>query len=90
MTTRSYSDLSDSATTFDPEEQFDRDIESMLSIDQEVLAILGKTAGEIAEMGLHEFAALSYSKGIVWTVERGGRVQGLTVSIKHDQESMKG
>jgi hypothetical protein len=25
MTTRSYSDLSDSATTFDPEEQFDRD-----------------------------------------------------------------
>jgi hypothetical protein len=27
MTTRSYSDLSDSATTFDPEEQFDRDID---------------------------------------------------------------
>jgi hypothetical protein len=30
MTTRSYSDLSDSATTFDPEEQFDRDIDERM------------------------------------------------------------
>jgi hypothetical protein len=28
--TRSYSDLSDSATTFDPEEQFDRDIDERM------------------------------------------------------------
>jgi hypothetical protein len=30
MTIRSYSDLSDSATTFDPEEQFDRDIDERM------------------------------------------------------------
>lgn len=30
MTSRSYSDLSDSATTFDPEEQFDRDIDERM------------------------------------------------------------
>jgi hypothetical protein len=30
MTTRSYSDLSDSSTTFDPEEQFDRDIDERM------------------------------------------------------------
>jgi hypothetical protein len=30
MNTRSYSDLSDSATTFDPEEQFDRDIDERM------------------------------------------------------------
>jgi hypothetical protein len=30
MTTRSYSGLSDSATTFDPEEQFDRDIDERM------------------------------------------------------------
>jgi hypothetical protein len=30
MTARSYSDLSDSATTFDPEEQFDRDIDERM------------------------------------------------------------
>jgi hypothetical protein len=30
MTTRSYSDLSDSATTFDPEEQLDRDIDERM------------------------------------------------------------
>jgi hypothetical protein len=30
MNTKSYSDLSDSATTFDPEEQFDRDIDERM------------------------------------------------------------
>jgi hypothetical protein len=30
MTARSYSDLSDSATTFDPEEQLDRDIDERM------------------------------------------------------------
>jgi hypothetical protein len=30
MTDRSYSDLSDSATTFDPQEQFDRDIDERM------------------------------------------------------------
>jgi hypothetical protein len=40
---RSYSDLSDSATTFDPEEQFDRDRdaeERLLKLEDEILARL--------------------------------------------------
>jgi hypothetical protein len=40
MTDRSYSDLSDSATTFDPEEQFDRDRnaeERLSKLEDEIL-----------------------------------------------------
>jgi hypothetical protein len=40
---RSYSDLSDSATTFDPEEQFDRDRDSeerLSKLEDEILARL--------------------------------------------------
>jgi hypothetical protein len=54
MTTRSYSDLSDSATTFDPEEQFDRDIDERMkgmskeeavgvALRTECMAIFGAT-----------------------------------------------
>jgi hypothetical protein len=54
MTTRSYSDLSDSATTFDPEEQFDRDIDERMkgmtkeeavgvALRAECMAIFGAT-----------------------------------------------
>jgi hypothetical protein len=54
MTDRSYSDLSDSATTFDPEEQFDRDIDERMkgmtkeeavgvALRTECMAIFGAT-----------------------------------------------
>jgi hypothetical protein len=55
---------------------------SLLSIDREVLVILGKTADEIAAMSCGEFAELSYSKGIKWRVAiDGGRIKGLTIHI---------
>lgn len=57
----------------------------ILSIDSEVLQILGKSAEEIAKMGLREFADLSYEKGIEWTVGHGGRVKGLTITIERDE-----
>lgn len=55
----------------------------LLSIDQEVLDILGKSVDEIAAMGCREFAELSYAKGIEWTVSaEGGRIKGLTITIE--------
>lgn len=55
----------------------------LFSIDQEVLDILGVSVDEIAAMGCGEFAALSYAKGIEWTVSaEGGRIKGLTIRIE--------
>lgn len=63
-------------------------LSKLLSIDAEVLAILGKSVDEIAAMGLREFADLSFSKGIEWKVSAdGGRVKGLTITIQRDQSS---
>lgn len=57
----------------------------LFSIDQEVLDILGKSVDEIAAMGCGEFAELSYSKGLLWTVSaEGGRIKGLTITIERD------
>lgn len=57
----------------------------LLSVDQEVLDILGKSVDELAGMTCGEFASLSYSKGIIWTVSAdGGRINGLTVKIERD------
>ena len=59
----------------------------LLSIDAEVLRTLGKTAEEIASMGLREFAELSYSKGIRWSVSAdGGRIPGLTITLGSDDQ----
>jgi hypothetical protein len=52
MTARSYSDLSDSATTFDPEEQFDRDIdEGMKEMSKEEAVNLAISA-ELEKAGV--------------------------------------
>jgi hypothetical protein len=52
MTARSYSDLSDSATTFDPEEQFDRDIdEGMKGMSKEEAVNLAISA-ELEKAGV--------------------------------------
>lgn len=51
MTIRSYSDLSDSATTFDPEEQFDRDIDERMK---------GMTKEEVVAKGMADAAAMNY------------------------------
>lgn len=60
----------------------------LFSIDPEVLAILGKTVDEIADMSARDFALLSYSKGIEWTLNPdGGRVKGLTLTIAREQIS---
>lgn len=60
-------------------------INELLSIDPEVLAILGKTIDEIAAMTPGQFAELSFAKGIEWTVSAdGGRIQGLTIKITRD------
>lgn len=51
MTTRSYSDLSDSATTFDPEEQFDRDIDERMKGMSKEEAVARELAALITEPG---------------------------------------
>lgn len=59
----------------------------LLSIDTEVLRTLGKTADEIASMGLREFAELSHAKGIRWTFSAdGGRITGLTITLGRDDQ----
>lgn len=63
-------------------------LSEILSIDPEVLIALGKTEAQIARMGLHEFAMLSYDRGIEWKVSTdGGRVKGLTIAIRTEQKS---
>lgn len=62
-------------------------ISELLSIDANVLRTLGKTADEIACMGLREFAELSYAKGIRWNVSAdGGRIPGLTITLGSDDQ----
>jgi hypothetical protein len=59
----------------------------LFSIDPEVLAVLGKTVDEIADMTAREFADLSYSKGIEWTVSaEGGRIRGLTMTFNQSPQ----
>jgi hypothetical protein len=65
-------------------------ISDLLSVDAEVLQMLGKTVDELAAMTTGEFAALSYAKGIRWKVNAdGGRVEGLTIVIDREQASAR-
>lgn len=53
-----------------------------LFVGPDVLLILGKTEAELLDMGLREFAELSFSKGIVWEIGDDGVAPGLTIRIE--------
>lgn len=65
-------------------------LKEILSIDDEVLRLLGKSFEEIASMGLREFSDLSYDLGIIWQVRgEGGRVKGLTIAVKSQKQAVE-
>jgi hypothetical protein len=82
---RSYSDLSDSATTFDPEEQFDRDIDERMkgmskedavakAIQNAYQDFADKTAYEHMQMGdliLKHVARAAIAAADKWDAEEG-------------------
>jgi hypothetical protein len=82
---RSYSDLSDSATTFDPEEQFDRDIDERMkgmskedavakAIQDAYQDFADKTAYEHMQMGdliLKHVASAAIAAADKWDAEQG-------------------
>jgi uncharacterized membrane protein YheB (UPF0754 family) len=84
MTTRSYSDLSDSATTFDPEEQLDRDIDERMkgmskedavakAIQNAYQDFANKTAYEHMQMGdliLKHVARAAIAAADKWDAEQ--------------------
>jgi hypothetical protein len=84
MTTRSYSGLSDSATTFDPEEQFDRDIDERMkgmskedavakAIQDAYQDFANKTAYEHMQMGdliLKHVASVAIAAADKWDAEQ--------------------
>ena len=64
--------------------------EGRLYVDPEVLQRLGKTEGELLDMGLREFAELSFRKGITWKVGSDGVAPGLTIRFERNQEAPHG
>jgi hypothetical protein len=59
----------------------------LLSVDPEVLQILGVTLNQLAELTTGQFAALSFAKGIIWNVSaEGGRIKGLTITVEPAQQ----
>jgi hypothetical protein len=71
MTTRSYSDLSDSATTFDPEEQFDRDIdERMKGMTKEEAAAKAIIAGGYNPATATDISRIAIAAADKWDAEQ--------------------
>jgi hypothetical protein len=87
MTIRSYSDLSDSATTFDPEEQFDRDIDERMKGMSKEEAVRDAIAGCIKcdTTGLAPAVASVFLSGF----EEAARA-AIAAAAKWDAEEGKG
>jgi hypothetical protein len=69
--TRSYSDLSDSATTFDPEEQFDRDIDERMkgmTKEEAVAQAVCDLPGDPSSLDIARAAIAAAGK---WDAEQG-------------------
>jgi hypothetical protein len=99
MTTRSYSDLSDSATTFDPEQQFDRDIDERMkgmskedavakAIQDAYQDFANKTAYEHMQMGdliLKHVASAAIAAADKWDAEQGERAKTSSANAALEQ-----
>jgi hypothetical protein len=99
MTYRSYSDLSDSATTFDPEEQLDRDIDERMkgmskedavgkAIQDAYQDFANKTAYEHMQMGdliLKHVASAAIAAADKWDAEQGERAKTSSANAALEQ-----
>jgi hypothetical protein len=69
--TRSYSDLSDGATTFDPEEQFDRDVdERMKGMSKEEAVARSLLAQANADIGLTTWEAAALARAAIAAADK--------------------
>jgi hypothetical protein len=99
MTDRSYSDLSDSATTFDPEEQLDRDIDERMkgmskedavakAIQNAYQDFANKSAYEHMQMGdliLKHVASAAIAAADKWDAEQGERAKTSSANAALEQ-----
>jgi hypothetical protein len=99
MTTRSYSDLSDSATTFDPEEQFDRDIDERMKGMSKEEAVRDAIAGcikcdttglapavaSVFLSGFEEAARAAIAAADKWDAEEGNGAKASSANAALEQ-----
>jgi hypothetical protein len=92
MTTRSYSDLSDSATTFDPEEQFDRDIDERMkgmtkeeTVAMELAALIIEPGAETRVAYCMMLAHVAISAADKWDAEQGNGAKASSANAALEQ-----